>query len=182
MRPAKTECSMSVPSNILCKIVNHPIASLIGLIASLFGIGAVIHDACLGPDVSSDLNADPSQPFASPFAVKNNSSWFSMQDAEMNCEIGKIIMTKNRVSEGYSVAPIRHAAIGPGEIVNLKCLVAGAPDRNVVPANPGDILDAHINIVVKYATLGFLRVSPRTEFTWYTAGTPHHWIKGKIVD
>jgi hypothetical protein len=177
----KPESSMSVLSNILSKIVNHPIVSVIGLIASLLGIGAVVHDACLGPEISSDLNADPSEPFAFPFIVKNNSAWFSMYDAEMNCGIEKITMTNNRFLEGISVAPIKHATIGPGEIVNFRCVAAGVPGWNLIPAKPGDILDAHINIIVKYTTLGFSRASSPTEFTWLTSGTPHHWIKGKLI-
>jgi hypothetical protein len=181
IQPTKPKHSIPTPSNILNKIVNHQIASMIALAATLLGIGAAVHDACLDPDVSSDLNADPSQPFAFPFMVKNNSSWFSMNDAEIICEIEKIVMKKQSL-EGFSVAPISHATIGPGEVVNFRCGAAG-PGRNLFVANPGDILDAHINILVKYTMLGFSRTSSSTEFTWHTVGgTPPHWIKGRPVD
>jgi len=126
-------------------------------------------------------NADPSQPFAFPFVVKNNSSWFSTNDAEIICEIEKIVMKKQSL-EGFSVAPISYATIGPGEVVNFRCGAAG-PGRNLFVANPRDALDAHINILVKYTMLGFSRTSSSTEFTWNTTGgMPPHWIKGRPVD
>jgi hypothetical protein len=95
-QPTKTENSILI---LLRKIVNHPIVSIIGLIPF-----ALVYDALRGPDISSDLNADASQPFAFPFVVKNNSSWLNMQDAVMYCVIKKIGMTKNRSLEGFTVA------------------------------------------------------------------------------
>jgi len=58
-------------------------------------------------------------PQSSPsFMVKNNSSWFSMYDAEMNCGIEKIV-TKKQTFEGFSVAPIMQATIGPEKMYHL---------------------------------------------------------------
>jgi hypothetical protein len=136
--------------------------------------GFAVYEALRGPDISSDLNGDPSRPFAIPFIVKNNSSWFPMHDAKMYCDIEKIVMTNNRSLERFPVLEIRHPIIGPGEIVNFRCGVAGAPGRNLFVANPVDILE--------YTMLGVSRTSPRAEFTWYTGGTLPHWIKGRIAD
>jgi hypothetical protein len=182
IQPAKTESSISSPSNILSKILYHPIVATIGLIASLLGIGTTVYDILRDPDISSDPNPDASQPFAFPFFVKNNSSWFPMKGAQMHCGIERIVMTGNRSLEGFSVVDTSHATIGQGLIVNFRCVAAGAPGRNLVVANPGDILDANVSIFMKYTMLGIPRTSTSTEFIWYARGTPPHWIKGKVVD
>jgi hypothetical protein len=176
------ENSIPVQSNILSKTLNHPIVSLIGLIPSLFGIGVLAYSVLRNPDVSSDLNADVSQPFTFMFTMKNNSSLFHMQDVKIYCDTEKVIMTNNHSLEGFSVVDTTHTTIGPEEVLNFRCAVAGAPGRNLFVAKPGDILDAHISIFVKYTMAGISRTSPRTEFTWYTDGIPPHWIKGKIAD
>jgi hypothetical protein len=187
IQQTKTVSAISLPPNSLSKIVDH-LASLSTLIASLFVLGAAVYDALRGPDISSDLNGDRSRPFAIPFIVKNNSSWFPMQDTKIYCQIEKIVMTNNRSLERFPVMEISHAAIGSAEIINFRCAVAGAQGRNLFVANPVDILDANnildanISIVVEYTMLGVSRTSPRAEFTWYAGGTPPHWIKGKIAD
>jgi hypothetical protein len=127
IQPAKTENSISILSNILSKILNHPIVSVIGLIASLLSIGAAVSAALRYPDIFSDLNADVSQPFAFPFIVKNN-SWFTMHDAQMYCGIEKIIMSGNPPLEGFYIVDISPSNIGPGEIVNFRCGAAGIDD------------------------------------------------------
>jgi hypothetical protein len=99
IQPTKPENSIPIQSNILSKILRHPIVSLIGLTPSLLGIGAVVYSVLRNPEISSDLNVDVSQPFTFLFTVKNNSSLFGMNDVKIYCDTEKVVMTNNHSME-----------------------------------------------------------------------------------
>jgi hypothetical protein len=102
IQQTKTVKSLLILSNSLSALVTN-LGSLSALIVSLFVLCAAVYEALRGPDISSDLNSDPSQPFAYPFIVRNNSLWFSMVNAKMYCEVEKIVTHNNRSTEVFRV-------------------------------------------------------------------------------
>jgi hypothetical protein len=176
--------SLQHHATLIERIARHPIALLLGLIATILVVAGAIYDALRHPDISAAAAADVSQPFAFPFVVKNSSSLFLMSDTQMFCGIGKVVLTGNRTLTGFVVTDGSHrATIAPGnEPANFRCVALGSGPGNVFLVEPNVLVSAHIDLWVKYKTLGFSRTSPATSFTWYTGGTPPQWVRGTVVD
>lgn len=170
-------------SDALRAIVNHPVASLIGLVAAVGGIAELVHQAVLYPDIFAEKEADVSSPFALPFSVKNNSLIFSMTNSSMVCYIDKVLTKNGSSFSKFAVVSALTTTIKPKDNAAFRCLLAGnAGQRSVFHIPQNDVLSAHIILRVEYTILGIPRVSPGTQFTWYTAATPPRWIAGNIVE
>jgi len=122
--------------------------------------------------------SDESSPFAFPFKISNRSSVFSMRNAEFFCGIDEVRTRQGGKFSQFSVVDSRRATITQKGSDDFHCILGS----EVFPLSPNAIISAHIFVRVKYNTLWVRRVSPETEFTWFTGASAPRWISGKIVE
>ena len=160
------------------RISEHPLMLLAGMIATfafLLGLG---YDALRQPDISADPVVDPSRPFAFPFSVKNESWIFNMRDTELFCGIDEVRFRGGWSVAGLTVTDATRATIEPRELGIFICSINSQGDL----ASPFNLVRGHILLSAGYRTLWmFPRKSTDTDFTWFTGGSPPHWVKGKIA-
>ena len=173
--------SINLFTNFVRRIADAPIMLTLSMLAVVLAVGTPIWDALRTPDISASGDSDPLRPFAFPFAVKNNSSWFSMKETRMSCR-ATVTLTRDRTLNGILGVDDIGAFIEPNGTANFRCVVTGSGDRVIFHHEPGEVISAHIKLQVAYKTLWHPRTSPPVEFTWYTAGHPPRWIKGHVAD
>jgi hypothetical protein len=155
----------------------------VGVLTLVGGVWHFYRDAILEPSISFEGEADVSSPLASPFTIVNRSSWFPIRSPLLVCQIerlkGKIVgeITNSVITDQAG------DAIEPDSSASFRCKVGtGANDAKEAVTIPNAIASAHIFVRLSYKTLWFQRLSPETEFTWFTSANPPRWIKGKIAD
>lgn len=157
---------------LIKRISEHPVMLLLGMLATIAVVFGLVHDALRAPEISADPIVDASQPFAFPFSIKNESWIFDMRDTGIRCGIDKIVLPNGAVILGPTMLDPRRVTIPPGGTGTFTCLI-----RTNGPAP--SFAEGRALISVGYRTLWlFSRVSPETEFNWYTGGSPAHWVKG----
>jgi len=182
--PLQPQAPQSRLAAFLRWLVATPLRRLefgVSLFVGLAAIAGAVLDAFRNPDIDS-LGNDPKDPFTIPFVVRNNSYLFSMRDAEFLCIPYMVTGGNNNATYGEGwVEGAFTMTIEPGESVDFRCPIgtptSGTNDVLMLPS----IKTAHIFVQVRYKTLWHERLSPKVEFTWYTATSSPRWIKGKIV-
>lgn len=145
------------------------------MLSALVAIVGFVQQILLSPDISAESNPDLSAPFALPFNVRNNSILFAMRNAQLYCGIDKVIFNDNSGLLSMSLVG-NQATIEPGMDTAFKCLI-----NAIFRFSTNNVVEGHIFLSVHYTMLGISRVSPETEFTWYTDANPPRWVRGKIV-
>jgi hypothetical protein len=160
------------------RVSDHPLMLLAAIAATLAALVGLGYDAIRQPLISADPVVDPSRPFAFPFSVKNESWIFDMRDTELYCGIDEAALRGGGGMAGITLKDAARATIEPREEGIFKCSIV----LEGGPTSPFDLVRGHIAISVGYRTLWvFQRHSPDTEFTWFTGGSPPHWVKGKVA-
>jgi hypothetical protein len=162
---------ISLRENILHRIVNHPIASLVALIAAIVGIALPSYDAIREPEVAASTFQAESL-FMEKFALKNSSFVFAISDAELFCILDDIEGVPLRI-RWITVSDKTKANINPGETVLYSC-----PFDKVFRGET--ITKASIRIYAKYKTLFINRETQSEMFNW--DNVTKHWSKGKVVN
>jgi hypothetical protein len=152
----------------LKRIVDHPIAAFLCLIAAIVALVLSANDALREPEIPDPENPDPSSPFAVPFTVKNKSFLFRMKNAQMVCEIDNVTLVQGGGLRGAKFIGNGATSIEPDGHASYRCPI-GFAGRNMVGIQPNMIISAHIYLTIEYRTFlwPWLR-APRTEFTWFT--------------
>jgi hypothetical protein len=156
---------------IVGRIQEHPLVVAAGVLATAIAILSPILDALKRPDIGVS-GSDPSQPFALPFTVKNNSSLFAMVDTTPECEIDKV-GTREGGGIRWLTLELSPYTVSRDSTGNFTCSIDLVPN---------DIVSAHIFVYFRYKTLFWQRTSPRAEFTWDTQVSPPRWIEGAFPE
>jgi len=136
----------------------------------LWTFGDRAHDVYLHTVPEIHVSGQDSSAFLLPFSVKNNSSMFSMRDAEWTCIIKKAqtgrVILQNMVV-GYAGA---RATIEPSATAYFRCNLTSSSTTNAV-----------IIPRVTFKTLWFLRTYQDTTFTWLGEANPPRTIEGEYM-
>lgn len=144
----------------------------VGALATLGSIAALVHDALQQPTIDV-LASDQARPFEIPFVVRNESSWFSLGDAWLNCGIDNALTKEGAGIVRLSIADRRAITIAPKGVGNFRCNLMFSPN---------DLASAHLFLRVTYTILAiFTWHSTVVEFTWDSKASPPIWIKGPIA-
>lgn len=110
-------------------------------------------------------------PFYSPFAIHNFSSYIPATDAKFICSIVKIslpgiIMNNSR----FSGVNLNFDRIERNGIANIRCGINGL----------GPNVEATIDIEGSYKTVGIKRILGPVRFSWLGKAYPPAWIEGDL--
>jgi hypothetical protein len=145
------------------------VVGLIGFVASGIAIWGAYWLTM--PEIRS-LGLNAGVPFDLPFAVKNPSRLFTMNNVEFQCHLNVEFANGSGIKNIYVVA-LRDLGknIGPGDTRNYRCPLK-------VP--PGGLVKGRINLRATYSTMIFHRASPDAPFVWSANASPPRWIEGEM--
>jgi len=136
-------------------------------------IGGVIYGIVVPPllDIES---AGMAMPFAVPIRVTNRSWLLAMEDAELACGVKDLRSTSLSMSGvGFIFAGSSdRKRIGRFDERNFQCRITNLP--------AGDVVDAEVDVWVKFKNFGVTRISSPMRLTWLTAANPPRWVKGEF--
>ena len=156
--------------------------NVLGFCATLL-VGYEVYYATI-PEVNAPEIADVASPFAPPFRIHNPSHLISATDIVMRCEVDQILSKDGASMQGGSVTSDTISVIEPDGVANMRCPIGrvGDSEFDLVRIRPGDkITKAHVIIHLQYRTLGVLRHTVGTEFTWFNTPSGHFWVKGEVA-
>lgn len=153
------------------RFLKSPLGIAIAALGVLASVGAV-WDGYWGtrPEIHA-LGPDPSSAFALPFAVKNPSHFFAMEDVQWFCGIKKVEFSRNNSLEQLSITEPPSSSIGPGETRNFRCRIG---------VKSADVKSGSLALFVQYKTFYIPRVSAEQPMTWLPDASPPRWVEGEI--
>src|SRR5262249_39320898 len=112
-----------------------------------------------------------------PFNVRNNSFLFAMRNAELHCIVDRVTFNNGSGVASLTLAT-RKITIEPEAEGAFRCLLG---QGGLIDFGSAGLMAGHIFLAVEYQMLGMSRMSPQTEFTWFTDAKPPRWVRGKIA-
>lgn len=171
----------SNPKSFWSRVRDHPFFWVLGLLGTLIAIGEPVRQAFVHPEIEFESNADVSDPFLLPFAIKNGSWLFEMGSAQPICDIDRLKTKNVTVYNGGTFELGAPVATSPRLDERLfRCPLGRQPGD--FRLNSTTFAAAHFKLTVRYTILWVInRTTDPIEFTWYTQANPPRWIRGKIV-
>ncbi len=156
-------------------------AGLVAFAIACAGVAASAYQLLGGPPWPTDPDIDPappdtSPPFSVPFSVKNPSSLFDIQDAELICGIDRAVTDEDQSLTGVGLLSGAKNSIPALSVSPFKCVF---PFRF-----SGKIIFAHMHVTVHYTYRLIWQYQAQKvigPFTWDSTVTPPRWIKGKLL-
>lgn len=168
---------------LLKAVINLPWwVNVLGLLATLAAIYEVYYATI--PEIDVPEFSDVASPFAPPFQIHNRGLFLSSTDIIMKCDVDQVASEHGVLMRGGSVISDAIPVIEPGGTGNMRCAIGrvGDPESDLVRVPSDDkITKAHVIIYLQYRTLGVLRHTAGTEFTWFNTPSGHFWVKGEIA-
>jgi hypothetical protein len=165
--PSKTESRLLSWREVLRSTPGR-ILTLIAAVSLVWTFSDHVYQTYLSTRPEIHVSGQDASAFSLPFSVKNNSSIFTMYQAEWKCGIRKVQLGQliiQDLSVTYSAAK---ASIPPGGTAYFRCNVTDlTPDTAVIVP------------FISYKTLGFPRVYEDAVFTWLPQAKPPRWIEGE---
>jgi hypothetical protein len=162
----------ALPSASRRRWVTSPLAVLTAVVGAVASAIAVWDAYWLTIPEIRGLGPNAGVPFDLPFAVKNPSRLFTMNNVEFRCYLDVEFANKSSIKNIYVIAARdRGKDIGPGDTRNYRCPLT-------VPA--GGLVKGRINLRTTYSTMIFHRASPDAPFNWSANANPPRWIEGEM--
>jgi hypothetical protein len=154
----------------------HSVWTAVGIFALLVTLaGAIVFFPRLS--ISSDATLDPSDPFATPFILKND-GYFSVYSAEIICNtVAKVgSMNLSILGLGFTSPDLINRYIGPDEPIEFMC-----PLRSMFPA---PVTNAEIEIYIGFKATMFPKSCTKKCFhakTWKDEDDKLRWFIDSAV-